>query len=289
MKNFFKEKVVYVMSIILSFFIGYTISFQRNDFSCSTCSNKISHVSVDNSLIQRATNKIDEQAKKIDELLNTIEITSEKLVSLSNSLQKEVVIQLSDKSNSSDVAFNRERNISREIKEVQKIVDYLKLQQSVGNIYSGDIVEREKAIRAMIVIGSSDIRKEIENLIFDPNEDVQLRQAAIDSFDWRGLTDMMIDVFQTDENFQVRSSIIYSARKMNFDEAEREKINQIFYSAFHKETNDSVKIAILDYFANGKTEQFEELVGSVSQEGVSSEVQNHIAFLKKGIISNDNT
>ncbi len=165
------------------------------------------------------------------------------------------------------------------------LVNYNDLENSVEKMFSTeDNFERQQIVKSLARITSPEVKAQIVNLILDENDDVDVRRTAIESLDWKGNADMLATIFQTAQNNEVRESTIYAAKSTRFDDSDRAKIDQTLLQTFPQETEDLIKMAIIDYFADVQPGQVDQLLSSVPSNSFSTEVLEHIEVVRRELL-----
>jgi hypothetical protein len=77
---------------------------------------------------------------------------------------------------------------------ISKQIDRDALQTVTKDMESTDFNTRQRALRAMVLLGSPEIKQQIGQIILNEDENVALRRDLIQSMDWQGLGDQLVIV-----------------------------------------------------------------------------------------------
>lgn len=177
---------------------------------------------------------------------------------------------------------------SAQIKSMFYIIDHKKVDNMTQSALSGDTTDVEQAIQTLARIGSPIIQNKINNIILDKKEDMGLRLTAIEAVDWKDNANGLSNIYQTDSNHEIRLATVLAARETKFNKNDKEQINQTLFDNFIKENNESVKLEILDYFADEQPEKVQQLLDLVSPEDFSQEVAKQVELLRTGLSNSEN-
>lgn len=288
-KNYLLLAVILAMTASAAFFIGYSfqkqgidpqqINYPNFDLQFKQVENKIS------SLEKHLINKLNESNSKIIEIANTINSLSKENQLLKTELQNKEFNNL-PKTIDSKIAQKEVPIGNQTSKErMEQIVDLDIAKQAANKLKNSNITlsEREKNLKALLVIGSSEVKWIIGELIFDQSENISLRQTAITELNWEGAGDKLLELFQSDKDNGIRNSVIYAARNSALTEQERQPFEQTLTDNFMVEQDEAVQMSTLDYFAlqTKDKNKFENLVNSVPFSRFSPELTKHIDFLRQ--------
>ncbi len=167
-------------------------------------------------------------------------------------------------------------------------VDADALQTALADMHSPNIETRQQALRALMLVGSPEVKLEIGRIIFNDEEDVNLRRELIQSLNWHGVSEQLINLFQTAKDYNVRAAAILAAETSQLDESERLAFESVLQESFAEEPDNFVKIATLDYFSNNNPSKLQEFFDNSDEAGgededegetMSSAVRKHLEFL----------
>ncbi len=186
----------------------------------------------------------------------------------------------SDNTNNKEPVQHQADIQSENCEQIYAQVDPAEIQGAIADMYSADIDTRQRALRALTLIGSSEIKQQIGQLIFNDEEDATLRNDIIKNLDWHGLSEQLVQLFQISKDYNIRVAAITAAQTSHFDEAEQQTFESTLLDNFSDEQDDFVKIATLDYFANNNPEKLQDFLSNQSEENsLSPEVRKHLQFL----------
>lgn len=271
----------FVISITLSFFIGYSLG--KNNVVVKTVTPVVDTTPLQtvSKKMDATSNKIDTQIKQFIPLLTQLKILSEQTANTLKILEQQtnkqptpnlpIIPQVTDE---------LDEDISKQLKMSLALIDSHNVEQKVEDLFLGNREDREKAIKAIAQVSSPEVKKQILNFILDPNEDIGVRLTAIESFDWKDEVETLANIFQTDESHDIRLATIYTARETKFNDSEKEQLNQVFFQEFQAEPNEFVKLAILDYFSDNQPEKIEQLLTLVPLNDFSPEVRKQVELLQ---------
>lgn len=168
---------------------------------------------------------------------------------------------------------------SENCEQIYEQVDQVGIQQAVADMYSADLDTRQRALRALTLVGSSEIKQQIGQIIFNDDEDTTLRNDIIKNLDWHGLSEQLIELFQISKDYNIRTAAITAAQTSHFDETERQSFETTLLENFESEPDDFVKIATLDYFANNNLDKLQDFLNEENKNNLSPEVHKHLQFL----------
>ncbi|RKZ50483.1 MAG: hypothetical protein DRR16_09840 [Candidatus Parabeggiatoa sp. nov. 3] len=186
----------------------------------------------------------------------------------------------SDNTNNKEPVQHQADIQPKDCEQFYEQVDPVGIQNAIADMYSADLETRQRALRALTLIGSSEIKQQIGQLIFNDEEDATLRNDIIKNLDWHGLSEQLVQLFQISKDYNIRVAAITAAQTSHFDEAEQQTFESTLLDNFSDEQDDFVKIATLDYFANNNPEKLQDFLSNQSEENsLSPEVRKHLQFL----------
>lgn len=306
--NTFKLNAVlvfgFIISITIIFFIGYSWGKTKTQ-SQVVVAEKIAPV------IDTTPNKFEIVFGKVEQVVKKLEAAVKQLETVSENTQK-VLATLEKKANQPTIIHSTHTPKSTEtthsqatedipdtqnsilaergeqtnaetyqkIRRMLDIVDYEKVEKMTQGALQGNTNDIERAIKTLAKIGTPEINSEIDKIILNEDEDTGIRLTAIESIDWKGNVDMLTRLLQTDHSHEIRLATVYAARETEFDDIGKEQLNQVFFDNFQTETNDFVKLAILDYFSDEQPEKIEQLLTLVPPDNFSAEVRKQVELLQ---------
>lgn len=185
----------------------------------------------------------------------------------------------SDNTNQEPVQYQADIQ-SENCEQIYAQVDPVGIQGAIADMYSADIGTRQRALRALTLIGSSEIKQKIGQFIFNEEEDAALRNDIIKNLDWHGLSEQLVQLFQISKDYNIRVAAITAAQTSHFDETEQQTFESTLLENFGNEQDNFVKIATLDYFANNNPDKLQYFLSNQSEESsLSPEVRQHLQFL----------
>ncbi|RKZ83299.1 MAG: hypothetical protein DRR19_19340 [Candidatus Parabeggiatoa sp. nov. 1] len=322
MKNTLRLKTLlllgFMLSITTAFFIGYSLSktpIQNENVVTEKVAPVIDTAPIQaaSSKVDAASNKIDSAANKLETVVRQLETISEKTLAALASLEKpatqpaavneaantpspveatppQVSEEKPDTQNTAlaELAEQTDEETYRKILGMLDVIDYDKVDQITEGARRGEITDMEQAIQTLARIGTPEVKAEISKILLNEDEDMGIRLTAVEALDWRGSADELTNIFQTDSSHEIRLASVYAARETQFDEVEKEQVNQTFFDSFQQETNDFVRLAILDYFSDNQPEQVEQLLTLVPPDQFSQEVREQVDSLQNGLLEADN-
>jgi len=300
----------FIISIVFSFVMGYSLG-KMNSQPENVVIETV-NPTIDTAPLQTITNQIgttsnemDSRVKQLDTILVQLKTISNKTLTTLKSLEKQTVQlvtvnqtpnpspspqvseQTSDSSNSPPIdspptamVEELDEETLRKLKVSLALVDSEHVEQKAEQMFLGEAVDREKAIQAIARVSSPEVKTEIVNFIHDPDEDMGVRLTAINSLDWSGEAETLTNIFQTDNSHEIRLATVHAARETEFDDFEKEQLNQVFFDNFQTETDENVKLAILDYFSDNQPETIEQLLTLVPPDNFSPEVRKHVELFQ---------
>ncbi len=154
------------------------------------------------------------------------------------------------------------------------LINYRALEATAERLFLGENADRSKAISALAVVGSPEVKAEIQRLILDEQESVDIRTAAIEAFNWQGQVATLGQLLQTPQPASIQSSAIYAARNTQFSEAEQQQLEQTLFSQFQQTQDNGVREAIIDYFVTEPT-KLEQLLNQSNVQGIKYIIRQH--------------
>jgi hypothetical protein len=290
----------FTLSTILSFFMGYSLGKTKNQFENAVV--EIAPLQTIATEIDTTSSKIYTKVNELEKILTQLENVSEKTLSALQLLETQATqptIENQNPSVSSQAGKQTPENSNlypietvegldektlRELKISLALIDSKNVEQKAEQMFLGEAIDREEAIKAIAKVSSPEVRAEIMSFIRNPDEDMGVRLTAIESIDWEGESETLINLFQTDDSHEIRLATVNSARETEFDNSEKEKIDQVLFENFQAEPNDFVRLAILDYFSDVQLEKVEQLLTLVPPDNFSSEVREHVELLRKQLL-----
>lgn len=186
---------------------------------------------------------------------------------------------------SSTPLIDNQSNKNPEISITNKI-DHEALQIVTKDMYSTDLNTRQRALKALIVLGSPEIKQQIGQIILNEDENVALRRDLIQNMDWQGLSDQLIALFEKSKDSAIRFATISAVDSSNLNETEKQSFENSLLNNLPTESDDFIKIATLDYFANHNREQLQSVINNLNQQELSPQLRDHIKFLSTPIQEN---
>jgi hypothetical protein len=163
--------------------------------------------------------------------------------------------------------------------EAYSKIDYSEVTEALANMYSTDIDVRTKYLKALILLGSSEIKEEIGQIILDETENTELRRDLIKELDWQGISPYLITLLETSKDHEIRFAAVSAIEDSAFSEAEKSTVDIALLQSFHTEQEDYIKNAIIGYFSGRNSDEFTNLLSSIDENTISSDVKDHIQFL----------
>jgi len=291
-----------LMGIAIAFFAGYTMGKYETQIDALTTTKLdpleiVRPLQTSSTKLENATKKIEEAIVRLETIsknqLNQISISPPAETVKPKTVQEKTTSETIQKGPVSPQAITSPCDPAKvagpEIWDKFLVslglVNYKDLENSVEKMFSTeDNFERQQIVKSLARITSPEVKAQIINLILDENDDIDVRRTAIESLDWKGNADMLATIFQTAKNNEVRESSIYAAKNTHFDDTDRAKIDQTLLQTFPQETEDFVKMAIIDYFADVQPGQFDQLLSSVPSDNFSTEVLEHIEVVRQKLL-----
>jgi hypothetical protein len=162
---------------------------------------------------------------------------------------------------------------------ISKQIDHDALQTVTKDMYSTDFNTRQRALRAMVLLGSPEIKQQIGQIILNEDENVALRRDLIQSMDWQGLGDQLVGLFEKSKDSAIRFAAISAVDSSNLSETEKQSFENSLLNNVTVESDDFIKIATLDYFSNHNREQLQSVINKLNPQEISPQLQDHIKFL----------
>jgi len=162
---------------------------------------------------------------------------------------------------------------------ISKHIDHDALQTVTKDMESTDFNTRQRALRAMVLLGSPEIKQQIGQIILNEDENVALRRDLIQSMDWQGLGDQLVGLFEKSKDSAIRFAAISAVDSSNLNETEKQSFENSLLNNVTVEPDDFIKIATLDYFSNHNREQLQLVINKLNPQEISPQLQDHIKFL----------
>ncbi len=166
-----------------------------------------------------------------------------------------------------------------QFEKLKEQLNYQGLQNVIGDMHSGDLNVRQRALRALALIGSSAIKEEIGRIIWDETEDTALRRDLIQHMDWQGFGDGLIDLFKNSKDSSIRAAVVSAVDTSRLDETEKQNFENSLINNFVNESDEFIRIVTLDYFSNHDKAYLQTLAGSLIHQEISPQLREHIRFL----------
>jgi hypothetical protein len=158
-------------------------------------------------------------------------------------------------------------------------VDYKGVQEALQNMHSENVNTRQRALRALILLGSPEVKLQIGQVILDEEEDTALRRDLIQSMDWQGSSEQLSNLFENSKNPIIRAATISAVDNSHLSETEKQSFEASLVKNFSNESDDLIKIATLNYFSNQNSSHLYTLIDNLDQQTISPKLQEHIKFL----------
>jgi len=177
------------------------------------------------------------------------------------------------------IALPENQTIKNQDVTLNKQIDHDALQTVTKDMYSTDFNTRQRALKALIVLGSPEIKQQIGQIILNEDENVALRRDLIQSMDWQGLGDQLVGLFEKSKDSAIRFAAISAVDSSNLNETEKQTFENSLLNNFTVESDDFIRIATLDYFSNHNREQLQLVINKLNPQEISPQLQDHIKFL----------
>jgi len=162
---------------------------------------------------------------------------------------------------------------------LQEQLDFQGVQDVIRDMRSEDLNVRQRALRTLALVGSAEIKQEIGRIILDETEDTALRRDLIQSMDWQGLGEQLNHLFLNSKDIVIRAAAISAVDSSRLNEIEKQVIETSLINNFTDESEDFIRIATLDYFANHDNPSLHILADSLNGQDISLQLREHIQFL----------
>ena len=186
---------------------------------------------------------------------------------------------------STDVLINKNEPIElkdyekNQCAEITKNIDFKNVESLVADVQSTDFSIRRRALAALLLLGSADIKQQINHIIENEKEDITLRGDLIKLTDWQGLSSDLVRLIDSTDSSEIKTAAIQSAQVSQFSDNEKQVIDEKLAQIFIHDNDDSVRINALDYFANTASDKLTEVVKSLSKQEITPDVQKRIDLL----------
>lgn len=269
--------------IVSSVALSYVVNYWRNSTLERIQLSEI-HITTEKrmlTLIEKQNNLIATMQKDNNSIQSKIKMFEEKLLILSDSKSG----LLRDKVKNQFITTKQEQGpiLSESEQQCQllmKQVDYSSLKNIFIDAESDNFETKQRALKAIALVGSPEQKQKIEQVISDAEQDISLRRELIKSADWNGYGSGLIDLFKGDKESTIRADIISAAETSSLSLEDKESFESTLLDNFSQESNDVVKIATIDYLANTNQEQLSSFVNALDMQTLSSEVKQHIQSLQ---------
>lgn len=158
-------------------------------------------------------------------------------------------------------------------------VDYQGVQEALKNMRSPDLNTRQRALQALILLGSTEIKQQIGEILLNEEEDVALRRNLIQNMDWQGFGDQLVKLFENSKNSVIRAATVSAVDSSRLSETEKQVFETSLIKNFNEESDEFIKIVTLDYFSNQNSPHLQDLINNLNQQNTSQKLQDHIKFL----------
>lgn len=160
------------------------------------------------------------------------------------------------------------------------LVNYRALEATAERLFLGEQYDRSKAISALAVVGSPEVKAEIQRLILDEQESEDIRTAAIEAFDWQGQVNTLTQLLETPQSSSIQTAAVYAARNTQFNEVEQRQLEQTLFSQFQQTQDNTIREAIIDYFVT-EPSKLEQLLSQSNAQGIKYIIRQH--YGKEGV------
>lgn len=221
---------------------------------------------------QTITQAIQNQAKSStqfqENLLNKLQLIESKL---NNALSRPVL------SATTDV---HPPLLNESLQLVAKNVDPQALPNALRDIHSTDFKTRLNAFTTLMSAGTSEIKQQVMDAIFNKDEDIALRRELIQRVSWQGYGKTLVDLLQNDkEDYAIRATAMDALENTKLDETEKRYYEIALQTKFESEDNDIMRTKTLNYFKNHDKSVFDELVRKINPQEISPEFQKSLQLL----------
>jgi len=159
------------------------------------------------------------------------------------------------------------------------LTDYKKFHNLVENLFTGELTDKIESIKTIGRIASPEIKQELFEMIQNDEEHLAVRLTAIESLDWKDDANTLANIFNSSHNQEVQQAIISKTRATDFS-SEKTAIEQEFSSAYAGNSDESVKLSILEYFSDKNPEMVDQLLSLIPSDKFSSHLRGHIEFVQ---------
>jgi HEAT repeat protein len=236
---------------------------------------------------------IKNDSQQIEKLISSYQLLSSKALLTINEFDKRNKDFLS-KLNQSSLLKNTQSILSKETQnnkqnteienhQCAKFIDVQNVEPLISDMQSQDFNTRRRSLIALSLLGSANVKQQINEIINNEKEDSSLRADLIKLTDWQGLSSDLINLLNKSTTADVKTAAIQSAQTSQFSENERQLVNDKLAQIFVNENDDSVRIGVLDYFANTSNNNIENIIASLPQKNITPEVQSRIDLLKTSL------
>ncbi len=282
--------------ILLGGIAGYTIGFLSNQPQKQQSHSIATTQACDLKVLQKTVSNLSDTKQKFANLFSKYEMLATNIRG-NNETLKQLRTEISTRINKLESHLQLSQvtpNISPTTESIQhqlethsekdtklsEQIDPSGLQDAIADMNSSDFATRQRALRALMLIGSSEIKQQIGQLILNEEEDISLRRDIVQNLDWHGLSGELIQLFENSKDYNIRAAAILAAQNSRLDEMEQQYFEETLLKNFTEESDDFIRISTLDYFANKHPDKLQEFFNTQSEEEIlSPEVRKHLQFL----------
>lgn len=154
-----------------------------------------------------------------------------------------------------------------------------KVKASIIDMDSPDFYQRRRSLLALSLLGANETQQQVDQVITSEEESPALRRDLIRAKDWQGQPYELTQLIRSTESAEVKAAAIQSAKTTQFDDLEKQAIEEELAQIFISDPDDMTRANVLDYFAYTASEKLNEVVGLLPKDDITPAVKEHIDFL----------
>lgn len=262
-------------SLIIGIVIGYSIAYRQSRDFMSMQKIQAEQINEIIARYEKMLNKTQSTLSKVTEKHSDFLLRLNRLLKVKNMYTSTESIT-NNKGNEPEKPENNDKN---QCDEVIKYIDIKDMNMLLADVESTDFNARRKSLIALSLLGSTDIKQQISQIIKNEKEDTNLRRDLINATDWQGLPSDLVQLIDSTDSSEIKTAVIQSAQTSQFSDSEKQMIDEKLIQNFVSDKDDSVRINTLDYFANTASDKLVEIVNSLPKQEITPELQKHIDLL----------
>ena len=131
-----------------------------------------------------------------------------------------------------------------------------------------------------MINGSPEIKQQIIELALNENTDNDIRYAAIQGINWENKGKELTDMVNNTTDINVIGSALEAAKQSTFNPSEAQQFQESLVNLFQQNRDDVPQAAIIDFFKNEGTTDFNHFLNQIQTNSLPDELQQQIKIFQ---------